>query len=64
MAIVCPGRRRRIRLATCQQLFDPSRRLAQPLLVFDQRNPHKAFALLAKAYARRDRDMRFRQQPL
>jgi pimeloyl-ACP methyl ester carboxylesterase len=48
----------------CQHLLHAARRLAQALLILDQREADEAFAFLAEADAGRDRDMGFGQQAL
>ena len=62
------GRRHRLGgaspLGISQHLLHAARRLAQPLFVLNQRDADITFAFLAEADARRDGDMRFRQQPL
>src|SRR3982751_6486611 len=48
-------------LSAGQHLLHSARCLAQALFVFDQRNPHETFALLAEPDARSDRDVGFGQ---
>src|SRR5687768_15256747 len=47
-----------------EHVADAAQRLAQALLVLDQRDAHVAFAAVAEADAGRNRDLRLRQQPL
>src|SRR5437867_2176871 len=46
------------------QLLEPAQRLADPLLVLDEREPHVAFAVFAEADARRYRHLGLLNQEL
>src|SRR3954454_14208239 len=47
-----------------EHVADAARRLAQAMLVLDQRDPHVVVAVVAEAYAGGDGDLRLLQQPL
>src|SRR5690606_23211061 len=55
---------RRLSRVGLQKLFQMARGLANALLVLNQRDAHKAVAVLAKASSRRNRDLGAFHQPL
>src|SRR6058998_1665053 len=60
MSVGPPGRNGR----STGELLEPAERLADPLLVLDEREPHVALAVLAEADARRDRHLGLLNQEL